>query len=78
MRRTSAGTLDSDWRRGSVGANANRENNGARDLSDGLYFRRARLGIEGTLNRDFGYRLVTEFGGGGTEGPARINDAWIS
>ena len=73
-----AGPLDSDYRRGSVGATANRENNGARDLSDGLYFRRARLGIEGTINRDFGYRLVTEFGGGGTEGPARINDAWIS
>jgi phosphate-selective porin OprO/OprP len=73
-----AGPLAADYRRGSVGATANRESNGARDLSDGLYFRRARLGVEGTINRDFGYRLVTEFGGGGTEGPARINDAWIS
>ena len=73
-----AGPLAADYRRGSVGATANREVNGARDLSDGLYFRRARLGIDGTISSDFGYRLVTEFGGGGTEGPARINDAWIS
>ena len=78
MRRISAGPLATDYRRGSVGANANRENNGARDLSDGLYFRRARIGVEGMINRDFGYRFVTEFGGGGTEGPARINDAWVS
>jgi phosphate-selective porin OprO/OprP len=73
-----AGPLASDYRRGSVGATANRENNGARDLSDGLYFRRARLGVEGVITRDFGYRLMVEFGGGGTEGPARINDAWLS
>jgi phosphate-selective porin OprO/OprP len=74
----SGGPLATDYRRGSVGTTPNRENNGARDLSDGLYFRRARIGVEGVLNRDFGYRLVTEFGGAGTEGPARINDAWIS
>jgi len=72
------GPLGSDFRRGSVGATANRETNAARDLSDGAYFRRARLGIEGTMNRDFGYRLIAELGGSGTEGPARINDAWIS
>jgi phosphate-selective porin OprO/OprP len=73
-----AGPLDGDFRRGSVGTSPNRENNGARDLGDGLYFRRARIGVEGVLDRDFGYRLLAELGGAGTEGPARINDAWIS
>lgn len=67
-----------DFRRGSQGATANRETNAAGDLSDGAYFRRARLGIEGTFNRDWGYRFVAEFAGSGAEGPARINDAWIS
>ena len=34
--------------------------------------------MEGTFNRDFGYRFVGELAGSGTEGPARINDAWVS
>lgn len=72
------GAANADFRRGSVGAAPNRETNAARDLSDGAYFRRARLGVEGVLNRDFGYRFVGEFAGSGTEGPARINDAWVS
>jgi phosphate-selective porin OprO/OprP len=72
------GPLATDFRRGSTGAPPNRETNGARDLSDGAYFRRARVGVEGVFNRDFSYRFVTEFGGAGTEGPARINDAWIA
>ena len=67
-----------DFRRGSVGTTPNRENNGARDLSDGTYFRRARFGVEGIINRDFNYRLMLELGGSGTEGPTRINDAWIN
>lgn len=70
--------LATDFRRGSVGATANRETNGARDLSDGAYFRRARMGFEGNLSRDFDYRLLFEFGGSGTEGPTRINDAYIA
>ncbi len=75
---SSAGSLGSDFRRGSVGATANRETDAARDLSDGAYFRRARFGIEGTIARSFNYRLLVEFGGAGTEGPTRINDAWIA
>ena len=67
-----------DFRRGSVGTTPNRENNGARDLSDGAYFRRARFGVEGIINRDFNYRLMLELGGSGSEGPTRINDAWIN
>jgi phosphate-selective porin OprO/OprP len=74
----SEGPLATDYRRGSVGAAANRENNGARDFSDGFYFRRARFGVEGTISRDFNYRLLLELGGSGTEGPTRINDAWIA
>src|SRR5689334_989471 len=38
--------LAMDFRRGSVGGAGNREINGARDLSSGIYFRRARLGLE--------------------------------
>ncbi len=67
-----------DFRRGSVGAANNRETSAARDLSDGAYFRRARLGFEGNIARDFSYRLMLELGGSGTEGPTRINDAWIA
>jgi phosphate-selective porin OprO and OprP len=72
------GALTSDFRRGSVGGLPNRENNAARDFSDGLYFRRARFGVEGTMAREFNYRLLLELGGSGTEGPTRINDAWIA
>jgi phosphate-selective porin OprO/OprP len=75
---SAAGPLATDFRRGSNGAAPNRETNGARDLSDGAYFRRARFGFEGTIARDFSYKFLTEFGGAGTEGPARINDAWIA
>lgn len=71
------GTAAADFRRGSVGAGS-RENNAAQDLSNGVNFRRARLGVEGVLDQNFSYRLIVEFGGSGTEGPARINDAWIA
>jgi phosphate-selective porin OprO/OprP len=70
------GPLASDWRRGSIGGG--RENNAARDFSDGMYFRRARFGVEGAFNSNFNYRLLLELGGSGTEGPTRINDAWIA
>jgi phosphate-selective porin OprO/OprP len=72
------GPLTTDYRRGSVGATANRENNAARDFSEGFYFRRARFGVEGNIAQSFSYRLLLELGGSGTEGPTRINDAWIA
>lgn len=72
------GAPDVDFRRGSVGGAGNRETNAARDFSDGFYFRRARVGIEGTFARDFSYRLLVELGGAGSEGPTRINDSWIA
>lgn len=67
-----------DFRRGSVGGTGNRETNAARDFSDGVYFRRARFGFEGAIARDFNYRVLLELGGAGTEGPARINDAYVA
>ncbi|HEU5137386.1 MAG TPA: porin [Steroidobacteraceae bacterium] len=72
------GPLATDFRRGSVGGTPNRENNAARDFSDGFYFRRVRFGVEGIIASDFNYRLLLELGGSGTEGPTRINDAWIA
>lgn len=72
------GSNAADFRRGSVGATGNRESNAAKDLSDGVYVRRARMGFEGSVARDFDYRLMLELGGAGTEGPTRINDAWIA
>jgi phosphate-selective porin OprO/OprP len=70
------GPLATDFRRGSIGGG--RENNAARDFSDGINFRRARFGVEGTFSGNFNYRLLLELAGSGTEGPARINDAWIA
>ncbi|MCC6918458.1 MAG: porin [Alphaproteobacteria bacterium] len=74
----SAGSQATDFRRGSVGTTANREIVSARDLSDGGNFRRAQIGVEGKLAKDFGYRVVLEMGGSGTEGPSRLNEGWIS
>ncbi len=74
----SPGPLSSDYRRGSVGAVGLRETDAARDLSDGAYFRRARIGVEGVIARDFNYRFLAEFGGAGTEGAGRINDAYLA
>jgi phosphate-selective porin OprO/OprP len=72
------GPLATDFRRGSVGGTGNRETQAARDFSDGAYFRRARLGFEGTFARDWDYRFLLDLGGAGTEGPTRINDAYIA
>jgi phosphate-selective porin OprO and OprP len=72
------GAAATDFRRGSVGATGNRETSAAKDLSDGAYFRRARMGFEGSFTRDFEYRVMLELAGSGTEGPTRINDAWIA
>jgi phosphate-selective porin OprO/OprP len=72
------GPLATDFRRGSVGATANRETNAARDLSEGFFVRRARFGFDGAIGGNFTYKLLFDFGGNGTEGPARVNDAWIA
>lgn len=73
-----AGPLATDFRRGSIGAAGNRETFAAQDLSSGVNIRRATIGIDGRFANDWTYRLLYEFGGSGSEGPARINEAWIA
>lgn len=48
----------------------------AGDLNSGANFRRARLGIEGTVFRDWNYALTYEMGGTGSEA-AQLNQAYI-
>ncbi|TAJ70946.1 MAG: porin [Phenylobacterium sp.] len=49
--------------------------NGA-DFNSGSNFRRARLGIEGTVAKDWNYNLTGEFGGSGSEA-AQLNAAYV-
>lgn len=69
------GPLASDFRRGSF--NDATENERARDLSDGLNFRRVRLGIEGKAFGDFEYSFLYDFGGSGTEEGGKVSAAWL-
>jgi phosphate-selective porin OprO/OprP len=48
----------------------------ASDLNSGTNFRRARLGIEGTVARDWNYALWGEWGGSGSETPV-LNQAYL-
>ena len=71
----SEGPLATDYRRGSVGDAT--EASRARDLSSGTNFRRAQIGVEGTLFKDFGYSFGYQFGGSGTEEGGRIQDVYV-
>lgn len=46
------------------------------DLGSGANFRRARIGVEGTVNRDWNYALTYEAGGSGVEA-AGLQQAWL-
>jgi phosphate-selective porin OprO/OprP len=46
------------------------------DFSSGSNFRRARLGVQGTLFKDWSYQFIYDFGGSGSEGAA-ISSAYI-
>ncbi len=46
-----------------------------RDLNEGSNFRRARIGLDGKLFRDFDYSFIYEFGGSGGEDPGRLYEA---
>jgi phosphate-selective porin OprO and OprP len=46
------------------------------DLSSGGVFRRARLGVEGTVYRDWNYAITYEMGGSGVES-AQLNQAYL-
>ncbi|WP_296595480.1 porin [Phenylobacterium sp.] len=50
---------------------------GRNDFNSGTNFRRARIGIEGTVARDWNYNLTGEFGGGGGVEAAGLNAAFI-
>jgi phosphate-selective porin OprO/OprP len=43
-----------------------------RDLHNGSYFRRAQIGVEGTVFRDFDYEFVFDFGSSATERAGQI------
>lgn len=58
-----------------AGADAT-EGPNARDLNAGTNFRRARLGVEGTVAGDWNYALTAEYGGSGTES-AQLQQAWV-
>jgi phosphate-selective porin OprO/OprP len=48
----------------------------ARDLNSGTNFRRARIGLEGTVFKDWNYAITGEFGGSGSES-AQLQQAWV-
>lgn len=48
-----------------------------RDLKSGTLFRRARLGIDGTVFGDFDYRVLLDFGGSGVENAGQIYETWV-
>ncbi len=49
----------------------------ARDLNSGTNFRRARLGVNGKLFKDFDYNILLDFGGAGAEDVGRFHEAWL-
>ena len=49
----------------------------ARDLNSGTNFRRARLGVDGKVYKNFDYSIVTEFGGTGTDGAGVLQELWL-
>lgn len=59
-----------------AGGGAAADNLAARDLSSGTNFRRARIGLEGTVLKDWNWALTYEMGGSGTEG-SNLQQAWV-
>jgi phosphate-selective porin OprO/OprP len=49
----------------------------ARQLKDGTLFRRARLGADGTVFKDFDYRILLDFGGAGVENAGQLYEGWV-
>ena len=48
-----------------------------RDLNSGTNFRRARLGVNGKLFKDFDYNILLDFGGAGAEDVGHFHEAWL-
>lgn len=76
---SAAGPTSIDFRRDgpALGASAtNVDAAHARDLKDGTFFRRARIGFEGTAFGDWDYRLLFDFGGSGVENAGQLYEGW--
>jgi len=74
-----AGPITTDLRRDgpALGSSAtNTDAAHARDLKDGAFWRRARIGIDGTAYGDFSYRLLFDFGGSGVEDAGQLYEGW--
>jgi phosphate-selective porin OprO/OprP len=76
---SSAGNVLTDHRRDgpALGASAsNVDAAHARNLKDGDVFRRARIGLDGTVFKDWDYRLIFDFAGSGVENAGQLYEAW--
>jgi phosphate-selective porin OprO and OprP len=76
----SAGPTSKDFRRDgpALGSSTSNTDAGhARDLKDGDFFRRSRIGIDGTVFSDFDYRLLFDFAGSGTEDAGQVYETWL-
>jgi phosphate-selective porin OprO/OprP len=76
----SPGPLSTDFRRSgpALGASAsNVDLTHARDLKAGDDFRRARIGVDGTVYGDWDYRFLLDFGGTGVENAGQIYETWV-
>jgi len=76
----SAGPTSADFRRDgpALGASAsNVEAAHARDLKNGDVFRRARIGLDGTVYGDWDYRVLLDFAGTGTENAGQVYETWV-
>ena len=74
------GPTSTDFRRDgpAIGASAsNVDAAHARLLKDGTFFRRARIGIDGTAYGDWDYRLLFDFGGSGVEDAGQLYEGWL-
>lgn len=49
----------------------------ARDLNGGANFRRARIGVDGTIYGNFDYKILFDFGGAGAEDAGRVQEMWV-
>lgn len=75
-----AGPIATDLRRSGPALGASSSNVDlahARDLKDGVDFRRARLGVEGTAFSDWDYKLILDFGGSGVENAGQLYEGWV-
>ncbi|HKT54484.1 MAG TPA: porin, partial [Caulobacteraceae bacterium] len=75
-----AGPTSTDFRRDGPALGASTTNTDAthaRNLKDGTLWRRARIGLDGTVYSDFDYRLLFDFGGSGVEDAGQLYEGWV-